>query len=151
MNAPFFSAADPLAAPATTRAGEGLDRKSWSVDELYALVDAGILHEDSKVELIEGELLAINAKHNEHEIWKRNMVRLLVRSAPDDVAVSVEPTLILGERAAPEPDIVVYPARFEPLEVRGPDVLLLVEVTDSSGRRDLTLEARLYAKHAVAH
>ena len=150
MNAQFPDPSGSLKPRATTRAGEGFDRKSWTVDELYAMVDAGILHEDSKVELIEGELLAMNAKHNEHEIWKRNMVRFLVRATTDDIAVSVEPTLVLGERSAPEPDIVVYPARLKPLDVRGGDVLLLVEVSDSSEHRDLRLKAGLYAKHAVA-
>ena len=46
--------------------------------ELYALVDPGVLDEDSPFELIDGELLAMSPKHNRHEVWKRNMVRLLI-------------------------------------------------------------------------
>ena len=138
-------------APLTTRAGEGFDRKAWTVAELYALVDAGVLDEDSPFELIDGELLAMSPKYNRHEVWKRNMVRFLILSLPDDIAVSIEPTLILGERSAPEPDILVTRSGILPLDVRGPDVLLLVEVCDSSAPRDLRLKAGLYARHGVAH
>ena len=138
-------------APLTTRAGEGFDRKAWTVAELYALVDAGVLDEDSPYELIDGELLAMSPKYNRHEVWKRNMVRFLILSLPEDIAVSIEPTLILDERSAPEPDILVTRSGLLPLDVRGPDVLLLVEVSDSSTHRDLRLKAGLYARHGVAH
>lgn len=58
-------------APLTTRAGEGLDRKAWTVAELYALVDAGVMDEDAPFELIDGELLATGPKHNRHEVALR--------------------------------------------------------------------------------
>ena len=138
-------------APPTTRAGEGFDRKAWTVADLRALVDAGVMDEDAPFELIEGELLAINAKLNRHEVWKRTMTRFLYRALPDSFAVAVEPTLYLDEVSAPEPDVLVHRADLLPEDVRGGDVLLLVEVCDSSHQRDLVLKAALYARHGVAH
>lgn len=149
MNAPFApELTDQLP---TTRAGEGYDRHAWTVDQLFAMVDVGLLWEGAPVELIEGELLAVNAKYNEHEIWKRNMAYFLIMSLNRRFAVSVEPTLKLSEFSAPEPDIVVTPRGMLPLDVRGPDVLLLIEVTDSSTHRDLVMKAKLYARHDVSH
>lgn len=138
-------------APLTTRAGEGFDRKAWTVADLRALVDAGVMDEDSPFELIEGELLAMNAKLNRHEIWKRNLGRFLIESLPRPTAVATEPTLFLDELSAPEPDIMVHSGYISPEDVRGPDVMLLIEVADSSIARDLGIKARLYAKHGVEH
>ena len=138
-------------APSTTRAGEGFDRKAWTVADLRALVNAGVMDEDAPFELIEGELLAMNAKLNRHELWKRTMTRFLYRKLGDDFAFAVEPTLYLDEVSAPEPDILVHRPSLLPEDVRGPDVLLLIEVCDTSHQRDLVLKAALYARHGVAH
>ena len=149
MNAPALPPTSWPSIPATTRAGEGFDRKAWTVVELYAMVDAGVMDEDAPFELIDGDLLAMSPKYNKHEVWKRNLVRFLIKALPDDFAVSIEPTLILDDRSAPEPDVLVTRRGVLPLDVRGPDVLLLVEVCDSSQRRDLVLKAGLYARSGV--
>ena len=138
-------------APLTTRAGEGFDRKAWTVEDLRTLVDAGLMDEDSPFELIEGELLAVSPKYLKHELWKRNLARMLIEVLPRPFAVAVEPTLFLDDVSAPEPDVLVHDGRITSEDVRGPDVLLLAEVTDSSRVRDLGLKARLYARHGVAH
>ncbi len=53
MNAPFRSRALPM----TTQAAEGLMRRRWSVAEIEAMVAAGIIGEDERFELIEGEVV----------------------------------------------------------------------------------------------
>ena len=138
-------------APLTTRAGEGYDRRAWTVDELRALAKAGLFDDSEPFELIEGELLAVNAKHNRHEIWKRSLNYLLFDALKRRFAIAVESTLFLDAISAPEPDIMVYPRGILPEDVRPTDVLLLVEVTDSSQARDLVLKAGLYARHRVPH
>lgn len=138
-------------APLTTRAGEGFDRKAWTVADLRVLMDAGVMDEDSPFELIEGDLLAVSPKYLKHELWKRNMARMLIEALPRPIAVAVEPTLFLDDVSAPEPDLLVHDGRIASVDVRGPDVLLLVEVSDSSQGRDLILKARLYARYGIAH
>lgn len=137
--------------PLTTRAGEGFDRKAWTVADLRRLTTAGALDEDSPFELIGGELLAVSPKYLRHELWKRNLARMLIEVLPRPVAVAVEPTLFLDDMSAPEPDVLVHDGALTSEEVRGPDVLLLVEVSDSSRDRDLVLKAALYARHGVRH
>ena len=57
--------------------------------------------------------------------------------------------LKLGERDWPEPDFYLFPALMQPEDVRGPDALLLIEVSDSTLRHDLRLKAELYRKFGV--
>ncbi len=138
-------------APHHTRAAEGWDRRAFTVEEIWAMTRAGILDESAPFELWEGELVPMNAKHNRHEIWKRALAKLLYRGLPDDIAVAIEPSLYLSDVTFLEPDVLIHPAAVLPVEVRGPDVLLAIEVADSSVRRDLTVKARLCARYGVAH
>lgn len=138
-------------APLVTRAAEGYDRRAFTVAEVHAMVRAGIMDPDEPVELWEGEFVPLNAKHNRHELWKRRLVRVLARHLPDTVAVSVEPSVYLSDITFLEPDIVLYSETLLPEDVRGPDCLLVIEISDSSLSRDLVAKARLYARHGVRH
>ncbi len=136
---------------ATTRAAEGLDRISWTVADVRRMVEIGVLDEDGSFELWEGELVPMSPKYNRHEIWKRELGELLIRALPRDLVVGVEPSVFFGERTFLEPDIIVAPRRILPEEVRGPDLLLVVEIASSSLGRDLTRKAELYAQFGVRH
>jgi Uma2 family endonuclease len=138
-------------APVRTRAADGLDRRAFTVDEVKAMVRAGIMDESEPVELWEGEFVVMNAKRNRHEIWKRRLARWLSRALPDEVAVAVEPSLYLGERTFLEPDILLHDDALLPEDVRGPDCLLVIEIADSTLGRDLTAKAGLYARYGVRH
>lgn len=122
----------------------------FTVDDVFKMVEAGILRPDEKVELIHGEVLRVSPKHHRHEVIKRELVRTLARALPDDVALGVEQTLYLDETVFVEPDLLIHP-RLAPTElVRGPDILLAVEVADTTLSYDLTVKAPLYAQHAIA-
>lgn len=138
-------------APLVTRAAEGWDRRAFTVEEVCAMERAGILDDEVGYELWEGEIVPMNAKKNRHEIWKRNLNRLLQRRLPDDVMAAVEPSLYLSKVTFLEPDILIHAASFLPEDVRGADVLLAIEVSDSTIQRDLGPKARLYAQHGVRH
>lgn len=134
---------------ATSRAAEGLDRVSWTVAEVLNLQAAGFIDEDANYELWEGEIVPMNAKHNRHELWKSALVRLFNRALPDDLAVGIEQSVYFGPRTFLEPDVVVAPASILPEDLRGPDLLLAVEVSDASLGRDLRRKAELYARFGV--
>ncbi|HZZ37291.1 MAG TPA: Uma2 family endonuclease [Caulobacteraceae bacterium] len=138
-------------APLTTRAAEGYDRRAFTVEEIWAMQRAGLLDEESPFELWEGELVVMSPKQNRHEIWKRRLDRILQRGLPDELDVAVEPSLYLSDMTFLEPDLLVHPGAILPVDVRGPDVLLVIEVADSSIRKDLNPKARLYAKYGVRH
>lgn len=138
-------------APFTTRFAEGWPRRRFTVAEIWTMVEAGIIDEDEPIELLEGELVPMASKKNRHEIWKRQMAKLLIRRVKDGVAVAIEPSLYLSDVTFTEPDILVHAEAILPEDVRGQDVMLLIEVADSSIDRDLRLKRPLYAKYGVQH
>lgn len=113
------------------------------------MLQAGIVHEDDRFELIGGELIEMAAKGNRHELVKVYLIRTWIRAARDDFGVAPESPLRLGPHDEPEPDFMVYPASLKPHEVRGDTVLLVAEVADTSLARDQGLKARLYASFGV--
>jgi Uma2 family endonuclease len=133
-----------------TRAGEGLDRRAFTVDEIFRMVEAGIIDEDERIELIDGEIIAMSPKHNAHEIIKNGMLRSIMRAAPAAVFVGAETTIYFNDTSFLEPDIVMYPSQMLPLEVRAKDVLLIIEVAETSLSYDKGRKAKLYAELGVA-
>jgi len=63
--------------------------------------------------------------------------------------VSPAPSLFLSDTTMLEPDICIFPASMEGPDVRGPDLALVIEVSDSTLRNDLGKKAQLYAAHGV--
>ena len=136
MNAPVRPSAD-------------LPRRLFTTQDVFRMVEAGVMQEDENVELIEGELVVMSAKKNDHEIFKSALIRWLARNASDDLILGVETTLYLTEMLFVEPDLMLYPKTFKPQELSGGDVTLLIEVSDDSLSRDLGLKAAIYADHGV--
>ena len=136
---------------ATSRAAEGLDRISWTVADVKRLVEIGVLDEGAGFELWEREIVPMSPKHNRHELWRRSVYRWLARALPDHLAVGSEPSVFFAERTFLEPDVAVLPAHILPEDVRGPDLLLVIEVSDRSLRHDLRAKAELYARFGVRH
>nr|WP_295465742.1 Uma2 family endonuclease [Mesorhizobium sp.] len=132
-----------------TRAAEGLPRRSFTVAEIRRMVEAGIIAEDENFELIEGELVPMSAKGNQHEVIKAALNRVLARGAPDHFRLGVETSVYLDERTFVEPDLCLYPHRTMPEDVKGTDVILAIEVSGSSLGYDRGLKARVLAKHGV--
>jgi Uma2 family endonuclease len=140
---------------AWTQAAEGLPRRAFTVEELRRMIDAGVIHEDERIELVEGELVMMAAKGYAHEFIKQALIRAFVRAAPDELIVGVEMTVEFSSDLLLEPDIVIFPrarmkksdAGFVKLE-RG-DCHLVVEVSVSSLNYDKELKARLYAGRGV--
>jgi Uma2 family endonuclease len=140
---------------AVTNAAEGFPRRAFTVDDISRMIDAGILSEDEKFELIEGEIVMMAAKGVAHERIKSALTIAVARALPDDLTVGVEATLRLTDMTMLEPDIAVFPktlfkrstsgfARLDPGEAH-----LVIEVAASSLAYDNGLKARLYARHRV--
>lgn len=134
---------------ATTKAAEGYGRRAFTVDEIVAMQDAGIISEDENFELIEGEIVPTGPKYSAHERIKSKIAMALVRACTPELIVGFETSIFLSTDTFVEPDISLYPERLRSQEVRGPDVLLAIEVAASSLAYDLDLKARIYARHGV--
>jgi Uma2 family endonuclease len=140
---------------ALTRAADGLPRRSFTVEDIRRMIEAGVIGEDERFELIEGDLVMMSAKHVGHDRIKHALNMALVRASPDGVYVGIEATLQLARDILVEPDITVisrsvYKAdRKTFAQPRPEDVLLLIEVAVSSLTYDRRVKARLYARHGI--
>jgi Uma2 family endonuclease len=118
--------------PATTQAADGLPRRPWTVAEIEAMVKAGIIAEDERFELIGGEVVPMLPKGGRHEMVKLELNRHFQRIVPDDLTIAQETTLRLDDKSFLEPDFCVFPRSIFPGDMRGYDVLLAIEVSDTS-------------------
>jgi Uma2 family endonuclease len=136
--------------PARLSEPDDFPRFKFTVDLVKQMVAAEMLDDD--VELIDGDLYPMMTKNNPHEIIKRKIVYWLVRNLDESKYLAgLEQTIYLGERDAPDPDISIFPAHMLPEDVRGTDSLLVIEIANTSLRKDTKLKAPRYAKHGVAH
>jgi Uma2 family endonuclease len=136
---------------AWTQAAEGLPRRAFSVEEIRRMIDAGVIHEDERIELIEGELVMMAAKGYAHDLVRNALTVAIAKALPDDVMMGAEMTLQFSDNTILEPDIAVYKraalirsdANFAQL---GPgDLELAIEVAASSLAYDKGVKAQLYA------
>jgi Uma2 family endonuclease len=132
-----------------TSAAEGLPRRRFTVAEVEAMVAAGVMEEDERVELIGGELVPMSPKGNQHEVVKSALIDLWIRSRPDDCRVTQETTFRLSEDTYLEPDVVIYLRTTGLPALTGTNVLLVVEIADSSLRFDIGRKAALYASFGI--
>jgi Uma2 family endonuclease len=140
---------------AVTTAAEGFPRRAFTVDDVARMIEAGVIGEDEKFELIEGEIVMMAAKGIAHERIKSALTIAVARTLPDHLTMGVEATLRLTDIVMLEPDIAVFPkelfkrsatgfARLDPGEAH-----LVIEVAATSLAYDKGLKARLYARHRV--
>ncbi len=133
----------------TTNAAEGMPRRRFTVADVEAMVAAGIMAEDERVELIGGELVPMIAKGNPHEVMKAALLERWYRLEASDVRLIPETTFRLSEDTYLEPDVVIYPRADGLKKLSAANVLLVVEIADSSLRYDVGRKAGLYAGFGV--
>jgi Uma2 family endonuclease len=130
-----------------------VDGRPWhfSTDEYYRLLHAGILTEDSRVELIYGEIIDMAAIGSRHAGCVRRLSTFLNRLG-EAVLLSVQNPLNITDGVEPEPDLLLLQPRSDFYADSHPtpaDVLLLIEVADTSLGYDRTEKADLYASAGV--
>ncbi len=125
-------------------------QKSWTCAEILKLMDDGLIGDDDKFELLEGEIVVMAAaKYNPHEVMKSNLLRFLFRRLPDEMIIGAESSLYLSGNTILEPDIAVWPRNISTQDITGSDLLLVIEVASSSFAYDTSVKAKLYAKLGV--
>ena len=127
-----------------------LTRWRFTVHDYHRMGEAGILHEDDRVELIEGELVEMTAIGTRHFSCVNRLTRMLVMSMGDEAIVSVQNPVRLNEYTEPQPDLTVIRPRDYRLSLPGPeDVLLLIEVSDTTLAYDRGVKLPLYARAGI--
>ncbi len=135
--------------PETTQAAEGMPRRAWTVAEIEAMVAAGIIAEDERFELIGGEVVPMHPKGGRHERLKVELNWHFQRTAPTAFWIAPETTLRLDEKSFLEPDFCVFPRSILPGDMRGHDVLLAIEIADTSLAYDRGRKLGVYAAFGI--
>ena len=132
-----------------TRAAEGLDRRAFTIADMERMVKDGILDGDERLELLGGEFVPMSAKGSRHEAIKAALNVYWGRVCPDGFLFVPETGLRLDPLHYLEPDFIVVARTKRLAEIGGPDVLLAVEVADSSLDYDLRRKPLVYAAFGV--
>src|ERR1700687_4854425 len=92
-----------------TTAAEGFPRRAFTAEDIARMIEAGIIGEDEKFELIEGEIVIRAPEGIAHERIKSAPIIVAVRALPARLTVGVAATLRLTDTILLEPDIAVFP------------------------------------------
>ncbi len=127
-------------------------RRALTVAEYHRMGEVGILTERDRVELIEGELIAMSPIGSEHSGTVNALNRMLVLAVGDRGVVAVQNPVQLDDLSEPEPDFAVLKPReddYRKATPRPEEVLLIIEVADSSLAYDRAVKRSLYARHGI--
>ena len=127
-------------------------RRRFTLEEYHRMGEAGILGEDDRVELIEGEILEMSAIGPRHAACVDRLTRLFFRGLGDEVIVRVQNPVNPRPDSEPQPDITLLRSRADFYSQRhpGPDaILLIVEVAEASLDYDRGIKHRLYARSGI--
>jgi Uma2 family endonuclease len=125
-------------------------RWRFTVHDYHRMGEAGILHEDDRVELIEGEIVEMAAIGTRHFSCVNRLTRMLVMGVGEAAVVSVQNPVRLDEHTEPQPDLTVIQPRDYTESLPLPeDVLLLVEVSDTTLAYDRNVKLPLYARAGI--
>jgi Uma2 family endonuclease len=128
-------------------------RRRFTVEQYQQMAAAGIFDEDDRIELIEGEIVEMSPLGPQHSACVDRLNRMLQKLVRDAAIVRVQSPIRLGRYSEPQPDVTLLQPRADFYAGSHPepeDVLLLVEVADSSLSYDRDLKLPLYARAGIA-
>ena len=123
-----------------------------SVHDYHRMGETGVLAPGARVELIEGEIFDMAPIGKTHASIVDRLNRMFVLATGDRAIVRVQGPVRMGEHSEPEPDVTLLRPRADYYREIAPgtaDVLLIVEVSDSTQRYDRRVKVPLYARHGV--
>ena len=127
---------------------EEVQTRRFNVEEYHRMAEAGILGEDDRLELVDGELVEMAPIGSRHLACVVALNHLLVEASEGRWFVSVQNPVRLGERDEPEPDLSLLKGRPDPAAPGPPgpdDLLVVVEVSDTTLSYDRNVKLPLYA------
>jgi Uma2 family endonuclease len=129
-----------------------LSRRRFNADEYERMAAAAILAEDDRVELIDGEIVEMAPIGHRHASCVNRLNRLFSLAFGDAAVVSVQNPVRLDDQSEPQPDLALLRPRADFYATGHPrpaDVLLIVEVAETSGDYDRQVKLPLYARSGI--
>jgi Uma2 family endonuclease len=129
-----------------------IPRHRLTVDEYYRMAELGILAPDARVELIEGEIIDMTPQGSRHAAIVSRLDERLVTAVGSSARVRCQLPIRLGIRSEPEPDFAIVKRHAHDYMDAHPvaeDVLLLIEIANTTVNYDRLIKVPLYARHGV--
>jgi len=123
-----------------------------TAEDYHRMGEIGVLAADARTELIEGEILDMAPIGSRHASVVDRLTGLLGRAVGEKAIVRVQGPVRLGDLSEPEPDLALLIPRADYYRDALPgaaDVLLIIEVADTTQRLDRRVKVPLYARHGV--
>lgn len=127
-------------------------RRCFTVEEYHKMARAGILSEDDRVELIEGEIVEMTPISSRHAACVDRLNRLFTHHLGQRAIVRVQSPIRLGEHSEPQPDLTLLkpkPDFYAAAHPKSEDVLLAVEVAETSSDYDRQVKIPLYTQAGI--
>jgi Uma2 family endonuclease len=127
-------------------------RHKFTVDDYHRMAESGILTRDSRVELLDGQILDKSPLGRAHQACLDRLVELCFAALMRQVIIRAQGSVRLSDLSEPQPDLAILRRRsdfYRNADAGPDDVLLIVEVADTSLRHDLEVKGPLYAQAGV--
>ena len=123
----------------------------FTVEVYQRLAELGILSEHERVELVGGQVVEMSPIGDRHASCVRRLNRLLAQQLLKVALIDVQNPVVLGTREAPQPDLTLLAPRPDGYRQhpRAADVLLVIEVADTTVAYDRDVKVPLYARSGV--
>lgn len=129
-----------------------LTQRPFTVAEYDRMIAVGILTEDERIELIEGVFVEMSPIGHRHAACIKRIIALFGSRVGPSVMLDIQNPIHLSDYSEPQPDAVLLQPSVDAYEHANPtaaDVLLLIEVADSSLEYDRTVKTALYARGLI--
>ena len=127
-------------------------KRVFTVDEYYRMAQAGVLTPNDHVELIEGEIIEMSPIGGPHAACVRKLGTRLTRLSGDSAIVSIQSPVDIDGYSEPQPDVAILKPQddfYSQAHPKPSDVLLIIEVADTSVEYDRNVKMPLYARAGI--
>jgi Uma2 family endonuclease len=131
----------------------GILRRQFSEADYALIRETGILAEDDRVELLDGEVYVMSPIGPSHVALVNRLNKVLIRQLGDDAIISIQNPVQLDDYSEPQPDVAILSPRddyYAEALARPDDILLIIEVADTSLDYDREQKLPRYAASNVA-
>ncbi len=129
-----------------------IKKRLFNVAEYHLMVETGIISERDRVELIEGEIVEMSPIGSRHAANVDSLVAFLSRQIRESAIIRVQSTVRFSETMELEPDLALLKPRedfYAGAHPKPGDVLILIEVANTSLKYDRTVKSPLHARSGI--
>ena len=126
--------------------------RKFTVNEYHRLIDGGFFAENERVELIRGEIITMSPKRTPHSVCNSLLWKTIYNLIGDRAEIRVQEPIFIPPNSEPEPDVVIAVNKDDNYLSSHPtpaDVLLVIEISDSTLQYDRETKLPLYAEAEI--